>query len=60
MKTIYGKCTADRLHQDFEFETEVEDDATPEQIQKALWEAACEKIDISFYQTDEHGCELED
>jgi hypothetical protein len=55
VKTIYGRCTADRLNAEISIETEVEDDATPDQIQRALWDAAVEAMDIGFWQTDEDG-----
>jgi hypothetical protein len=58
VKTIYGKCTADRLNAHLTIQADVEDDATEEQIREALWHAAVEEIDISYWQTDEDGNDL--
>jgi hypothetical protein len=52
MKTVYGKVSCEYWSQSREIEAEVEDDATPEQIDAALRDSALEAAGFEFWQTE--------
>jgi hypothetical protein len=52
MKTVYGKVRCQYWNQADDIEAEVEDNATQEQIEAALREAAIEQAGFEFWETD--------
>ena len=48
MRTFTGVIRTDNVGSECEFEFEVEDDATPEQIEFEAWEAAFNHIEWSY------------
>ena len=48
MRTFTGSIGTNKIGSDCKFEFEVEDDATPEQIESAAREAAFENIEWNF------------
>lgn len=52
MKTVYGRVSCEYWNQSRPIEADVEDDATPEQIEAALRDVAIERAGFEFWQTD--------
>ncbi len=55
MKTVYGKVSCEFRPTNSRIEAYVPDDATAEQIEAALRDAAIEHAGFEFWQTDERG-----